>query len=41
MATRSVRHGAPVLIWPEPTATAMSAMLVSSVSPERWLTTVE
>ena len=27
--------GAPVLIWPQPVATARSAMVVSSVSPER------
>lgn len=33
----SLRAGAPVLIWPLPTATARSAMVVSSVSPERWL----
>src|SRR6185503_12724355 len=36
-ATRSERAGAPVLIWPQPVATARSAMVVSSVSPERWL----
>ena len=30
--------GAPVLIWPQSRATAMSAMVVSSLSPERWLT---
>ena len=36
MATRSERDGAPVLIWPAPVATARSAMVVSSVSPERW-----
>ena len=35
LATRSVRLGAPVLIWPALTATAMSAMVASSVSPER------
>ena len=35
LATRSVRLGAPVLIWPAFRATAMSAMVVSSVSPER------
>ena len=35
-ATRSVRDGAPVLIWPAPVATARSAIVVSSVSPERW-----
>jgi hypothetical protein len=38
LATRSVREGAPVLIWPALTATAMSARVVSSVSPERWET---
>ena len=37
LATRSLRQGAPVLIWPERVATARSAMVVSSVSPERWL----
>ena len=35
LATRSDRAGAPVLIWPQPVATARSAMVVSSVSPER------
>ena len=34
-ATRSVRDGAPVLIWPAFVATARSAIVVSSVSPER------
>jgi capsular polysaccharide export protein len=29
----------PVLIWPQFVATAMSAMVLSSVSPERWLMT--
>ena len=29
------RDGAPVLIWPQPVATARSAIVVSSVSPER------
>ena len=38
-ATRSDRAGAPVLICPHPVATARSAMVVSSVSPERWLIT--
>ena len=38
-ATRSLRLGAPVLICPAPIATARSAMVVSSVSPERWETT--
>ena len=36
LATRSLRAGAPVLIWPQLVATARSAMVVSSVSPERW-----
>ena len=35
LATRSVRLGAPVLIWQVFKATARSAMVVSSVSPER------
>ena len=35
LATRSDREGAPVLIWPQPVATARSAIVVSSVSPER------
>ena len=35
-ATRSLRAGAPVLIRPASVATARSAMVVSSVSPERW-----
>src|SRR4029453_6222675 len=35
LATRSERAGAPVLIWPQLIATEMSAMVVSSVSPER------
>ena len=34
---RSERDGAPVLICPHPVATARSAIVVSSVSPERWL----
>src|SRR5688572_28711453 len=34
-ATRSERAGAPVLICPVLSATARSAMVVSSVSPER------
>jgi hypothetical protein len=29
-------HTEPVLIWPALVATAMSAMVASSVSPERW-----
>ena len=39
-ATRSPRAGAPDLIWPAPVATTRSAIVVSSVSPERWLITV-
>ena len=39
-ATRSDRESEPVLIWPAPVATARSAMVVSSVSPERWEITV-
>ena len=35
MATRSDRDGAPVLIWPQFVATARSAMVTSSVSPDR------
>ena len=35
-ATRSLRLGAPVLIWQVFNATARSAIVVSSVSPERW-----
>ena len=38
-AMRSVRDGEPVLIWPAFVATAMSAIVASSVSPERWETT--
>src|SRR3954464_13517896 len=34
-ATRSERDGAPVLICPQPVATARAAIVVSSVSPER------
>src|SRR3989442_4009784 len=41
LATRSVREGAPVLIWPAPVATTRSEMVVSSVSPERWEITTE
>ena len=37
LAMRSVRLAEPVLIWPALVATAMSAMVVSSVSPLRWL----
>ena len=36
-AIRSVRLAEPVLIWPAFVATAMSAIVASSVSPERWL----
>ena len=39
-ATRSVRLGAPVLICPALRPTTRSAIVVSSVSPERWETTV-
>ena len=39
LAVRSPRTGAPVLIWPAPRATARSAMIGSSVSPERSETT--
>ena len=35
LATRSERQGAPVLICPAFVATAMSAIVASSVSPER------
>src|SRR5438105_7637243 len=35
LATRSERDGAPVLICPQPVATARSAIVVSSVSPAR------
>ena len=34
-ATRSERESEPVLIWPQPVATARSAMVESSVSPDR------
>src|SRR5579863_2106595 len=34
-AVRSERQGAPVLICPQPVATARSAIVTSSVSPER------
>ena len=37
-ATRSLLVGAPDLIWPLFVATTRSAIVVSSVSPERWLT---
>src|SRR5690625_815790 len=36
LLTRSPRAGAPVLIWPAFTATDRSAIVTSSVSPERW-----
>ena len=36
LATRSLRQGAPVLIYGALVPTARSAMVVSSVSPERW-----
>src|ERR1700730_5927078 len=36
LAVRSPRLNEPVLIWPAPVATARSAIVVSSVSPERW-----
>src|SRR5437764_9508612 len=39
-AVRSPRDGAPALIWPAFVATARSAIVVSSVSPDRWLITV-
>jgi hypothetical protein len=35
LARRSLRHGAPVLIWPVASPTAKSAMKESSVSPLR------
>src|SRR5690606_10270855 len=35
LAVRSERLADPVFIWPEPVATARSAIVVSSVSPER------
>ena len=41
LATRSERDGAPVLIWPVPIATTRSAIVVSSVSPERCETTAD
>ena len=36
LAVRSERLAEPVLIWPAHVATARSAIVVSSVSPERW-----
>ena len=35
-ARRSERASEPVLIWPQLVATARSAIVLSSVSPERW-----
>ena len=35
LATRSERDSEPVLIWPAFVPTAMSAIVASSVSPER------
>ena len=35
LALRSERDREPVLIWPQPVATARSAIVASSVSPER------
>src|SRR3954466_15271715 len=40
-AVRSERDSEPVLIWPQLMATARSAMVVSSVSPERCDMTTE
>src|SRR5208283_3818097 len=37
LAVRSERQGAPVLIKPVPSAAERSAIVVSSVSPLRWL----
>jgi hypothetical protein len=39
LASRSERDSEPVLICPQLVATARSAMVESSVSPERWLMT--
>ena len=39
LAMRSLRLSDPVLIWPAFVPTAMSAIVESSVSPERWLMT--
>src|SRR5690606_17970738 len=39
LATRSDRAVAPVLICPQLVATAISAIVASSVSPLRWLST--
>ena len=38
-AILSERESEPVFIWPQFRATARSAMVLSSVSPERWLIT--
>jgi hypothetical protein len=35
LASRSERDSEPVLIWPQLVATARSAIVLSSVSPER------
>ncbi len=40
LAVLSDRDSEPVFIWPQFKATARSAMVESSVSPERWLITV-
>src|SRR5262249_54246764 len=40
LAIRSLREAEPVLIWPQFVATARSAIVVSSVSPERCETTL-
>ena len=37
LAIRSEREAEPVLIWPVFRATAKSAIVLSYVSPERWL----
>src|SRR2546425_12768603 len=39
LAVRSVRDSEPVLIWPVFRPTAKSAIVTSSVSPDRWDTT--
>ena len=40
LATRSLRLAEPVLIWPAEVPTARSAMVLSSVSPDRCEMTV-
>ena len=40
LASRSERATEPILIWPAAVATARSAIVVSSVSPDRAETTV-